>query len=114
MDPRVKILLTIAYIVMLFIGSNPLGLAISTVFLALLYGMSKIPLKLIARSIKPILPIIAFTAVLNPVSYTHLFAAAIADSSVIIASIFRKCNTFFQKNQKNYRRRFLLRWSVNQ
>ena len=65
MDPRVKILLTIAYIVMLFIGSNPLGLAISTVFLALLYGMSKIPLKLIARSIKPILPIIVFTAVLN-------------------------------------------------
>ena len=65
MDPRVKILLTIAYIVMLFIGSNPLGLAISTVFLALLYGISKIPLKLIARSIKPILPIIAFTAVLN-------------------------------------------------
>ena len=65
MDPRVKILLTIAYIVMLFIGSNPLGLAISTVFLALLDGISKIPLKLIARSIKPILPIIAFTAVLN-------------------------------------------------
>ena len=65
MDPRVKIILTIAYIVMLFVGSNPLGLAISTVFLALLYTVSKIPIKLIARSIKPIIPIILFTAVFN-------------------------------------------------
>ena len=29
MDPRVKLLLTIAYIVMLFVGSNPAGLVIS-------------------------------------------------------------------------------------
>ncbi len=65
MDPRVKIILTIAYIVMLFIGSNPLGLAVSTAFLAVLYGVSKIPIKLIARSIKPIIPIILFTAVFN-------------------------------------------------
>ena len=33
MDPRVKLLLTIAYIVMLFVGSNPAGLVISIVFL---------------------------------------------------------------------------------
>ena len=65
MDPRVKLLLTIAYIVMLFVGSNPAGLAISIVFLAVLYAVAKLPLRLVARSVKPILPIILFTAVLN-------------------------------------------------
>ena len=65
MDPRVKLLLTIAYIVMLFVGSNPAGLAISIVFLAVLYAVAKLPLRFVARSVKPILPIILFTAVLN-------------------------------------------------
>lgn len=37
MDPRVKLLLTIAYIVMLFVGSNPAGLVISIVFLSLIH-----------------------------------------------------------------------------
>ena len=48
MDPRVKLLLTIAYIVMLFVGSNPAGLAISIVFLAVLYAVAKLPLRLVA------------------------------------------------------------------
>lgn len=65
MDPRVKLVLTVAYIVMLFVGSNPAGLAISIVFLTALYLTAKIPLKMVARSVKPILPIILFTAVLN-------------------------------------------------
>lgn len=65
MDPRAKMLLTIAYIVMLFVGSNALGLTISVVFTALLYVAARIPLRLIGKSLKPILPIIVFTAVLN-------------------------------------------------
>ncbi|NCC07752.1 MAG: energy-coupling factor transporter transmembrane protein EcfT [Clostridia bacterium] len=65
MDPRVKMVLTIAYIVMLFVAANPAGLVISMLFLALLYMLAKIPIKLIWKSIKPILPIILFTAVLN-------------------------------------------------
>ena len=48
MDPRVKLLLTIAYIVMLFVGSNPAGLVISIVFLTVLYLVAKIPLKIVA------------------------------------------------------------------
>lgn len=65
MDPRVKLVLTVVYIVMLFVGSNPLGLAISVVFLTALYLLAKIPLKLIARSVRPIIPILIFTAILN-------------------------------------------------
>ena len=71
MDPRMKLLLTIAYIIMLFAGSgnmqhpNFAGLAVAAVFLALLYMAAKIPLKVIAKSLKPILPIILFSSVLN-------------------------------------------------
>ncbi|MEG2769985.1 MAG: energy-coupling factor transporter transmembrane component T [Oscillospiraceae bacterium] len=65
LDPRVKILLTIAYVVMLFIGSNPVGLIVSTIFVFMLYAVAKIPVKVILKSLKPILPIVLFTAVIN-------------------------------------------------
>ena len=64
-DPRLKLVLTILYIVLLFAASNPLGLALSLVFLAVMYAVAKIPFKLIVKSLKPIFPIIVFTAVLN-------------------------------------------------
>ena len=65
MYPRAKLLLTIGYIVILFVGSNPLGLALSTVFLVVAYTVAQIPLRLITKSLKPIVPILLFTAVLN-------------------------------------------------
>ena len=65
MDPRAKLILTIAYIVMLFVGSNFLGLTISVLFLGLAYGIAQIPLRHIGKSLKPILPIVIFTALLN-------------------------------------------------
>ena len=64
-DPRLKLVLTIAYIVLLFVASNPLGLALSILFLGVMYKMAKIPAKMIGKSLKPILPIVLFTAVLN-------------------------------------------------
>lgn len=64
-DPRLKLVLTIVYIAVLFAASNPLGLTLSVVFLAAMYLVAQIPLKMIGRSLKPILPIILFTAVLN-------------------------------------------------
>ncbi len=64
-DPRLKLVLTILYIVLLFAASNPLGLALSLIFLAAMYAVAKIPFKLILKSLKPIFPIIVFTAVLN-------------------------------------------------
>ena len=64
-DPRLKLVLTIAYIVLLFAASNPLGLTLSILFLAVMYRVAKIPLKMIGKSLKPILPIVIFTAVLN-------------------------------------------------
>lgn len=65
MDPRMKLLLTIFYIVILFCVSNPFGFIPAIAFLAGSYMISKIPIKMIAKSIKPILPIIIFTGILN-------------------------------------------------
>ena len=65
MDPRVKLVLTIAFIVMLFLVKNPLGFVLCTAFLIFCYAISKIPVKMILKSIKPILPIILFTGILN-------------------------------------------------
>ena len=65
MDPRMKIVLTLAYIVMLFVAANALGLAVGVVFLALCYLVSRIPARMILRSLRPVVPIIIFTSVLN-------------------------------------------------
>lgn len=64
-DPRLKLVLTVAYIVLLFAASNPLGLVLSILFLGVMYKVAKIPIKMIGKSLKPILPIVLFTAVLN-------------------------------------------------
>jgi len=65
LDPRMKIILTLVYVAMLFTATNPFALLAGAAFLALVYILSRIPIKLILRSLKPILPIIIFTAVLN-------------------------------------------------
>ena len=63
--PRLKLVLTVVYIVLLFAASNPLGLTLSILFLGFMYKVAKIPVKMIGKSLKPILPIVLFTAVLN-------------------------------------------------
>ena len=65
LDPRVKILLTIAYIVMLFMVSNSLGFLVGIGLLVAAYLVSKIPFKMMLKGIKPIVPIVIFTGILN-------------------------------------------------
>ncbi|MDD2955877.1 MAG: energy-coupling factor transporter transmembrane component T [Oscillospiraceae bacterium] len=65
LDPRVKIILTFLYIVVLFAASNPLGLLIGIFFLIVAYGVSRVPPRMILKSLKPVLPIILFTTLLN-------------------------------------------------
>ena len=65
LDPRVKIILTLTYIILLFVAQNPAALGLGVVMLLLFYLISRIPLKMIFRSLKPVVPIILFTAVLN-------------------------------------------------
>ena len=65
LDPRVKILLTIAYIVMLFVVSNSIGFLIGIALLVISYLVAKIPFKMMLKGIKPIIPIVIFTGILN-------------------------------------------------
>lgn len=65
LDPRMKILLTIGYIVLLFLANQPLGFLLAALLLAVCYWVAKIPVRMIGKSLKPIIPILIFTAVLN-------------------------------------------------
>ena len=64
-DPRMKICLTVFAIVLIFVARNFLSLAVSVLYIGVGMACSKIPLKLYLKSLKPILFIIVFTAVLN-------------------------------------------------
>ncbi|MCD7805024.1 MAG: energy-coupling factor transporter transmembrane protein EcfT [Oscillospiraceae bacterium] len=65
LDPRIKLLLTVLYIVMLFSASGFAGLAVGIVFLVFAFAISGIPIKMMLKGIKPILPVIIFTGILN-------------------------------------------------
>ncbi|MBR2336536.1 MAG: energy-coupling factor transporter transmembrane protein EcfT [Clostridia bacterium] len=79
MDPRVKILLLIAYIVMVFVAKTFLGLFATLIFLLVTVVASKVPIGSVLKSIKAILFLVVFTAILNICFYspkngdTHLF-----------------------------------------
>ena len=65
LDPRIKLLLTVLYIVMLFVAKGFSGLGVGILFLLIAFLLSGIPLKMMLKSIRPILPIIIFTGILN-------------------------------------------------
>ena len=65
LDPRMKLGLAVLYIVMLFVAKGFLGLAVGVVFLVVSFLISGIPIKMMAKSVKPIVPIIIFTGILN-------------------------------------------------
>lgn len=70
MDPRAKIVLVIAYIVAIFLANNFFGLAAVTLFLIVAVAFSRVPAGSVLRSVKMILFIIIFTAVLNLFFYS--------------------------------------------
>lgn len=65
MDARIKILLAMVYVIMLFVISTPGAYAVYALFTAFLICLSKIPLKYIVRGLKPMLYILIFTALIN-------------------------------------------------
>ena len=65
LDPRVKVLMTVACIVATFLCKSLLAFVGLTLFSMLLILISKIPMKMVLRSIKGILFIIVFTSAIN-------------------------------------------------
>ncbi|MCM1529277.1 MAG: energy-coupling factor transporter transmembrane protein EcfT [Alistipes sp.] len=65
LDPRFKIVMTLVYIVMLFTGSSIFCLALGAVYTVMAIAMSKIPLKMFFKSLKPLMPFLLLTVLLN-------------------------------------------------
>ena len=65
LDPRLKVLMVVAYIVALFCAKGLWAYLFCFLMLALCIGLSRIQLKMMMKGLKPVLFIITFTAVLN-------------------------------------------------
>ena len=65
LDPRVKIIATLLFIIELFIVDNFIGFAIAAVCLGTVIVVSKVPFSFIVRGLKPIIIILLFTFTLN-------------------------------------------------
>ena len=65
LDSRVKLLLDLLYLVMLFTAQSFTGVIAALLFIVLCYIISGIKLVMILKSVKPILPLMIFTAILN-------------------------------------------------
>lgn len=65
LDPRVKIIATLLFIVELFVVNHFIGFAVCAAALGIVVKLSRVPLSFILRGLKPILLIIIFTFCLN-------------------------------------------------
>lgn len=65
LDPRMKLVLTLLFIVLVFLPQNWWGMAVVLCFMAAVVGLSRLPVRLVWRSVKPVLFLVTFTAVLN-------------------------------------------------
>ena len=65
LDARTKIIATFLYIVELFIVNNFRGFLIAGIFLFLVIGLSRVPVKFIFRGLTAVFLIIAFTFLIN-------------------------------------------------
>ncbi|MBR2742118.1 MAG: energy-coupling factor transporter transmembrane protein EcfT [Clostridia bacterium] len=65
LDPRVKLLLALIFIVVLFVINNLVAYIIMGVLLAVVVKISQIPLGLVLKGLKPIFVVVIITAILN-------------------------------------------------
>lgn len=65
LDPRVKIVCTLLFLVSLFIQNSLSGYIIATLFLGVVIHLSKVPLKYIVKGLKPVVILLLFTVVMN-------------------------------------------------
>ena len=65
MDPRAKLLLVFAYVLIVFLANNPIGYTFLGVYTLVIVAMSKVPVSFILRGLKPVLFIIIITFLLH-------------------------------------------------
>ncbi len=64
-DPRVKLIGTMAFIISLFIFDNYIGYIVAAIFLFGVIKISKVPLKFIFRGLKAVIALLLFTVTFN-------------------------------------------------
>ncbi len=65
LDPRVKIVCTLLYLVSLFLFDNIWGYLVATAFLVFVIRVSKVPFKYIVRGLKAVIMLLMITVVFN-------------------------------------------------
>lgn len=65
LDPRVKIICTLIFLVSLFVQNSLLGYAVATIFLMIVIKASQVPLKFMLKGLKAIVILLLFTVVMN-------------------------------------------------
>ncbi len=65
MDPRMKLIVTILYIVIIFFASNVLSFAFLVLSTLAMILLSRLSLKVVLRGVRPVLIIILFTMIFN-------------------------------------------------
>lgn len=65
LDPRTKIIISIIFIVSVFLASTPIAFLALILFTALMIFLSEISFKVILKGIKPIIIVLIFTAIIN-------------------------------------------------
>ena len=64
LDPRIKIILMILFVVFIFVSGNMVSLGFSTLSVFLVAIISRVPIKLYLKNMKAILPVLIFTAII--------------------------------------------------
>lgn len=65
LDARVKLMGTLLFVITLFLPKSVPGLLSATIFLAVAVSLSRVPLSMLLRGVKPLLFIIIFSAAVN-------------------------------------------------
>ena len=65
LDPRVKIVCTLLYLISLFLFKSVLGYVICTIFLIAVIRTSKVPFRFITKGLKPIILLLLITTIFN-------------------------------------------------
>lgn len=100
LDPRIKIVMAIFYIVIVFLANSIVSMALLLISALALIFISNIPIKIVLRSVKMIVFIIAFTAIINifwtqgngdpllDIGFAQIYTEGIVNALFLIIRIF--------------------------
>ena len=64
-DPRIKLLILIEYLIFVLVASSELAAAVSLIFTVFLVAVSGVKFRILIKSVKPLIFVLIFTAVIN-------------------------------------------------